>query len=140
MDRITSKEFETRLGSMCLQQSGLSLPRKRRDQMILFKSVAMAFRPNQTYTESNVNATIERWLGQVGRGSELDHVSLRRHLVDEGFLERDAAGVAYRVVGTKTADLFDPAIDALDPQQIVENARALRDRRKHDYLDKAGDR
>jgi len=38
---------------------------------------------------------LKAWLVNLGPRVELDHVSLRRALVDEGFVARDARGESY---------------------------------------------
>ncbi|MFC3997702.1 DUF2087 domain-containing protein [Nocardiopsis sediminis] len=50
--------------------------------------VAETFTAGETYSEPKVNALCAEWLD--------DWVSLRRALVDDGLLHRDATGTAYR--------------------------------------------
>ena len=56
---------------------------------------------------------------------EVDHVTLRRHLVDERYLTRDACGSAYRLA-QPLPNLFEPDLHGVDP--IVEMHRARLDR------------
>ena len=92
---ITAHEFAQRLGALCLSGVKHNLPKKQRDRHILFRSVAQTLDATRRYSEPELNAALGRWLLQLGIG--IDHVTLRRHLVDEGYLIRDRQGSAYEV-------------------------------------------
>lgn len=66
----------------------------------------------------------------------LDHVSLRRALVDEGFLHRDPSGNHYILDLTPLNDQFDPEIRSLDLLQLVTNAIEEKERRKREFLNR----
>ena len=134
MDRITAKEFRSRIEALCLKRDHPGLPRRRRDQLILLASIVLPLDRGKTYSEKEINAAIERWLADVGRALDSDHVTLRRLLVDEGLLVRDPAGEAYRVSAAKTEEMIEPEVTELDPRQIIEAAQARREERKRRYL------
>ena len=136
MPKINADEFASRLETLCLQRGGRGLPKKDRDRQILFKSVTITLDPNQAYTENQLNTALGKWLSNIGRMIDIDHVTLRRYLVDEGYLNRDAAGTAYSVRAEATVDLFDSAIDELDPLTLLEQAIERREQRKQLYLQK----
>lgn len=136
MPKINVGEFASRLETLCLQRGGRGLPKKDRDRQILFKSVTITLDPNQAYTENQLNMALAKWLADVGRMIDIDHVTLRRYLVDEGYLSRDPAGTSYSVRTEATVDLFDPAIDKLDPLAVLEQAIERREQRKQNYLQK----
>ena len=69
----------------------VSLPVRSAKRKLLLEYVATRFEPDREYAEREVNAVLE----QVHD----DHVALRRYLVDEGLLERDA-GVYRRPLAT----------------------------------------
>ena len=69
----------------------VSLPVRSAKRKLLLEYVATRFEPDREYAERDVNAVLE----QVHD----DHVALRRYLVDEGLLERDA-GVYRRPLAT----------------------------------------
>ena len=50
------------------------------------RSALRAFEPGTRYTEKEVDAILRTWCA----GGATDHVSLRRFLVDEGLLTREA--------------------------------------------------
>jgi hypothetical protein len=88
------------------------------------------------YTENELNECLARWLGEVGQAVEIDHVSLRRYLVDAGYLIRDAAGRSYRVDAQQTVELFEAGIEEIDPVAVIEEASRRTEERKREYLEK----
>jgi hypothetical protein len=139
MQKISVDEFKNRLAAQCLDRGGRGLPRKLRDKHILYKSILLMLEPDRDYSEKEINAALEKWLTDVGQAIEIDHVSLRRHLVDEGYLSRDQAGTAYRVHLEPTADLFEPATDSIDPVTVIEEAVKSKEQKKRQRLDKRDD-
>ncbi len=135
MSKITADEFEHRLEALCLSPGGRGLPRKRRDWDILFKSITLALEPGRDYSEKEVNQVVEEWLADIGQAIEIDHVTLRRHLVDTGYLVRDLAGRSYRVGLETIANLFEPATEEVDPVAVITEARRRREQRKRQYLE-----
>lgn len=63
-----------------------SLPLKASRRTRVLEHVAASFDSERSYGEAAVNRVLERWC----QGGEIDHVSLRRYLVDEGLLTREA--------------------------------------------------
>jgi hypothetical protein len=97
IETITSQEFADRYLSLCLRGgAGRELPRKRRDRWILYRSIQSKLADEHPLAEREVTARIQDWLLDAGRDFATDAVTLRRELVDEGFLERDGFGRAYR--------------------------------------------
>jgi hypothetical protein len=135
MPKITADEFKQRLEALCLSAGGRGLPRRRRDWDILFKSITLALEPVRDYSEKEVNQVVEEWLSGIGQAIEIDYVTLRRHLVDAGYLVRDLAGTSYRVGLEAMADLFEPAIDTVDPAAVIEEARSRKEQKKRQYLE-----
>ncbi|HEX6452641.1 MAG TPA: DUF2087 domain-containing protein [Trebonia sp.] len=64
-----------------------AMPTKRAPRLLLLDQVAQAFEPGRRYDE----ATVERVLKTVTD----DHATLRRYLVDEGFLSRTGGDGTY---------------------------------------------
>lgn len=62
----------------------LRLPAQRSRRMLVLEEVAQAFEPGVDYSEARVNEV----LTDMVDGGTVDHVSLRRYLVDEHLLRR----------------------------------------------------
>src|SRR5262245_10387466 len=92
---ISSEEFSKRLAQLCHTARTIELPRRRRDRHILLKSLSLYFDRERSYSEIEVNNQIEKWLSEVGQSLEIDHVTLRRTLVDEAYLHRSDNGGDY---------------------------------------------
>lgn len=57
------------------------IPAKESKRRIVLERIALEFEPGVRYDERTVNAVVGRFFG--------DHASIRRYLVDEGFLARE---------------------------------------------------
>jgi len=68
-----------------------TIPSKHAKLLLVLDRVAQAFEPGVTYPESAVNQRLRRFHD--------DYAALRRYLVENGFLSRDA-GVYWRSGGT----------------------------------------
>ena len=124
MSTLTADQFKKRLAELCLNPGGRGLPRKARDRSILLKSVTLLM-GKQDYTEKELNRLLRKWLEDVGQNLESDHVSLRRELVDTGYVERDSRGSVYRTGTPKWGISFDTSIDEINTSitRIVSGAR-----------------
>lgn len=71
----------------------VGMPAQASRRRLLLEHVAQSFEPGRDYPEREVNAVLRAWTA----GGGIDHVSLRRHLVDEELLAR--AGSTYRRSG-----------------------------------------
>ena len=128
---ITTGEFARRMAELCLGGVGPGLPRRRRDRHILLKSVALLLGHGSKYTEATINDVLKSWLEAMGPSVRLDHVSLRRHLIDEGYVVRDPAGRTYEVSPSQAPRaLFESALEYVDPLEAVRAARTEREERR----------
>ncbi len=78
---VTVREFEERLAALC-GGTGRSMPRKQRDRHIIFRSIVQALAETGIYSEQSLNAALKQWILTVGSGIAIDHVTLRRYLVE----------------------------------------------------------
>jgi hypothetical protein len=128
---VTAQEFEARLASLSLTGGGTGLPRKPRDRHIVLRAVAQALGEARGFTESAmslsesaVNLALGDWLDGAGTWLLVDHVTLRRELVDHGYLRRDTAGSRYDLcVDGRSQVAFDPDVSAVDGAEVVRVAR-----------------
>ena len=69
-----------------------AVPAKRTRRLLLLDQVAQAFEPGRRYPEAAVDEVLKQVFD--------DHCTLRRYLVDEEFMSRNADGVYWRAGGT----------------------------------------
>ena len=95
--RIGPDEYARRIRAL-LGRGGLSnsLPRRERDRWILYHAIARRFATGELLGEREADARIAEFLLGPGQHLEIDRVTLRRALVDEGFIDRDPSGHSYR--------------------------------------------
>lgn len=89
---ITEEENETILKTYF--EYGLNgplkeFPKKEKRKVAILKHIIKRFDPDRTYTEKEVNAILKEVFD--------DYVTLRRYLIDYGFMERYADGSGYWV-------------------------------------------
>ena len=132
---VSTAEFIARLAALCVGGGKRALPRSFRDRQILLKSALHALGPEEPHTEPEVNDALQDWLLTVGRSFEIDHVTMRRLLVDEGFLLRDAAGTAYRLnpAGSRGPG-FERGVQGVDPMAAISEARDEAQARKRQWI------
>lgn len=86
---MTADEAEV-LGRFFSGDRLVELPSQRRKRLIVLERLALEFEPGRRYREQAVNEVLRRF--------HADHATLRRQLVDEGFLDR-AQGQYWRAGG-----------------------------------------
>ncbi|MCJ1907519.1 DUF2087 domain-containing protein [Planococcus ruber] len=62
-------------------------PSKEKKKLILLESIASRFDPDRTYTELQMNEILEKVYH--------DYVSIRRYLIEYGFVNRSKDGASY---------------------------------------------
>ena len=78
------------------------------------------------HDERGVNVALKAWLADAGAMLRIDHVELRRGLVDAGFWVRDGYGRAYRRARTwptAEAAAHAGALDGVDADALVRGWR-----------------
>jgi hypothetical protein len=69
----------------------ISIPTQHAKRLVILDRLAQEFEPGQRYSERQVNTVLRQWHD--------DTAALRRYLVDDGFMERQA-GEYWRSGGT----------------------------------------
>ena len=116
---ISPEEFVERLCLIGADRGPRGFPRKRRDRQILMKSFLMGLDSDRRYDEVEINEALLAWNRDVAPAIETDHVTLRRHLVDHGLLERTADGGSYRIGFPPRPVAFDLEVDEIDVRATV---------------------
>ena len=116
---ISPEEFVERLCRLGADRGPRGFPRKVRDREILMKSITMLLDSARTYTEHEINEVLQVWSRDVTPAIQVDHVTVRRHLVDYGHLERTADGHAYRVGFPPRPLAFDLEVEDIDVRATI---------------------
>ncbi len=133
MTHITAAQFRDRF--IALYFGGQDLPKKPLDRQIVFISAVLGLDRQRQYSEGDINGELQKWVLQFGQRYNLDHVTLRRYLIDEKYLVRDSAGGAYQLVAEETAPYtFDATLEHLDLAALIAEAKAARELKKQQYL------
>ena len=127
---IALEEFVERLCKLGADRGPRGFPRKRRDREILMKSVVLGLDGAREYREREINERLIAWSREVAPAIQVDHVTLRRLLVDYGHLERTADGSRYRVGFPPGMVAFDLEIFDLDLRATVAAYREETTKRK----------
>ena len=100
---------------------------QRNDWQLVMALAARCLPAAAVWREAGVNAALKGWLASTGAMLRVDHVELRRTLIDAGLWQRDGFGHAY----WRSATLSDASLAALvvllaevNGEQIVDVARA----------------
>jgi len=126
---MTTNAYIERLEALAPRQ-GLSLggmhSASPADFALMLAAAAQSFAPATVYTEREVNGRLRAMLAGVGLMLAVDHVELRRWLVDTGVLTRDGFGRAYTPGVPSPA--IAVAIEALAGHDLDAIARTARER------------
>jgi len=125
-DHVISREmFEQRLIAICVRSNHAGLPKKLVDRHILLKALAMSLSPERDYTEAEVSAAITAWVVGLDSNLGIDHATLRRALVDYGYVVRDRSGTMYRLGQPRPGPIeFEPEIAEVSIAEIIAAAQA----------------
>jgi hypothetical protein len=105
-----------------------AVPKRPSDQQLLATLAAAQFEPGKTYRETEVNETLKAWLETFCEPFGIDHVTLRRLLVDSRLVTRTASGSTYRVNREGSGEA-EPAA-AIEPAEVLAEIRGERESRK----------
>jgi hypothetical protein len=90
----------------------------------------------EQYSEESLNRAIKEWIAEVGSGIGIDHVTLRRYLVDAAYLHRDPGGSAYKAQPDGRGDVeFDLSVSRVDSVAVVQEAREQEAVRKRERME-----
>ena len=135
---ISKDFFRKRLADLCLKSGLPGFPKNELDQHILLKSAVLLMEPSGNLTEREVNEKLDIWVKDISRIKNVDRVTLRRGLVDSGYLTRSKDGSNYQIVRPgPRPELFEAEIDQIDPVEVISAARDEIERRKRAFQAKS---
>lgn len=109
-------------------------PKRQSDRQILLLCIAAFFDFGKTdYREVDVNDQIMSWNAHFGHKLNLDHVTLRRELVDARILQRSDDGKRYAIIDDSCLCANVKVIRALDLEALISEEKSRRQRNRERY-------
>ena len=108
-----------------------AIPKRPSDQHLLVALAAAQFQPGKVYSEKEVNERLLAWLETFCEPDGLDHVTLRRMLVDSRLLVRTRSGSTYELSHQRLAEV--QTVGEIDPRAVLEEIRGDRESRKRHH-------
>ena len=134
---VTEKEFTKRLVNLCIKSGLQDMPKKSIDQHVLFKSAVLLFGSNGPFSQKEVNEKLQYWLLAISKFKNIDHVSLRRYLIDATYLERSINGGVYTIpLDGRRQMKFEESINDLDIELVLESNKEEIEKKKQAFLSK----
>lgn len=127
---LTEGEFQASVAKVFGAGAMKSYPKNRNDRLTFLGAAVLSLNDETSFSESEINAALGTWLKTMEALDVLDHVTLRRYLVDERLLAREKNGTRYLVNKAGFKERFEAGIIACDVQEIAGKAEAERRARK----------
>jgi hypothetical protein len=108
-----------------------AVPKRPSDQDLLVALAASQFETQRTYRENEVNEKLKAWLQTFCEPFGIDHVTLRRLLVDSRLMSRTASGSTYRVNLERAGEV--EAVRTVEPVHVLAEIRSERESRKRQH-------
>lgn len=110
------------------------LPKKREDADVLLALSLAGLDADGIYDESDINLHLSSWLAGISdQGGSADYVTLRRSLVDFGFLRRASDGFVYRVRGERIDEVLSIPAQTVDATKIFAEVTQERMQRRGSF-------
>ena len=106
------------------------LPKSRKDTEAVLGLAASSLDPRETYSEHELNIALSEWMAGFVDPATMDHVTLRRCMVDIFMLLRDPHGKSYRTNQTVINQVIEPEARAVQPLLVMNEVAAERAKRK----------
>ena len=134
---LTVGFFTRRLADLCLRSGLAGLPRDEVSRHVLFTSMVSALAADALLDQPEIDARLTQWIETSGI-KELDYATLRRSLVDAGYLSRRADGSGYRVITDPPGrPPCEAGVAEVDLAAVLRARREEVARRKAQYLTRA---
>ena len=106
------------------------LPKSRKDTEAVLALAVASLDPRATYSVAEVNEGLSEWMAGFVDPATMDHVTLRRCMVDIFMLLRDPHGRSYRTNQTVINQVIEPEARAVQPLLVMNEVAAERTKRK----------
>lgn len=104
------------------------VPKRPADQLLLVALAASQIDAGKSCLESEVNERLQIWLETISEPFGIDHVTLRRMLVDSGLLTRTRSGSMYRINAERLGEI--DAVRGVQPADVLAQVQIERNLRK----------
>ncbi len=105
-----------------------ALPKRPADQELLVAMASSRIEAHRSFHEREVNERLRTWLETISEPFGIDHVTLRRMLVDSRILIRTSSGSTYQINVERLGEI--EAVRGIDPADILSQIQNERDLRK----------
>ncbi|MFT4797130.1 MAG: hypothetical protein ACJAYE_001147 [Candidatus Azotimanducaceae bacterium] len=102
------------------------LPKSRRNADAFLALAAASLDSQKVFTEAELNTRLAEWMASFTNPRHLDHVTVRRYLVDLSMLLRDPEGKSYRTNQTVISRHITPEARAVHPNGLLDQVEAAR--------------
>lgn len=132
-DAMTNRRDMARRALKRLLANGrlTAVPKRPADQELLMALAASQLDAHGSWRESEVNELLGAWLETISEPFGIDHVTLRRMLVDSGLLTRTKSGSLYRINVQRVGEI--EAIRGIEPADVLSQVQNERDLRKRQH-------
>lgn len=126
----TKEEVEHLLRKLFKGGTVRRIPKGRKETEIFLALAASAVDSRAVLSEKDLNEQLMDWLNGIADPRALDHVTLRRYLVDFGMLFRDPEGHSYKTNQAVIARYIDADARAILPGDIHDEVELDRIERR----------
>lgn len=96
------------------------LPRSRGDLLVFLALAVSSLDPQLQYAEPELNERLIEWMIGFTDPVAIDHVTVRRYLVDYSYLLRDIPGTRYKTNQTMINTVIQPEARSVQPLVLLE--------------------
>ena len=126
----TASEVEQLLSRLLKGGPLRRLPRTQSETAVVLALGASMVDPQRGYDEVEISRVIMEWMSGFCDQNRLDHVTMRRYMVDHRLLQREAQGAGYRANQTIIGTIIEPSARSTIPGDILDRLTIERAERK----------
>ncbi len=120
-DEIKNKEQVERLFRRLLKGGAMRrVPKSQADLQVFLALAASALDPQLQYDEPALNDRLVEWMSGFTDPVVMDHLTVRRFLVDYFYLIRDVPGTTYKTNQTMINTVIEPEARSVLPLGLLE--------------------
>ena len=120
-DELKNKEQVEKLFRRMLKGGAMRrMPKSRGDLQVFLSLAASALDPQLQYDEPELNERLIEWMAGFTDPVVMDHVTVRRYLVDYFYLLRDVPGTRYKTNQTMINTVIQPEARSVLPLVLLE--------------------